>query len=164
MPETYTKSFGFTDTKAATPLEVEIPQVDYVDDWTVETATDTGIVLTNVTSPVDQPFRTRYSLQRVGNIYTGTDIDPVVYGPIKRGWSLLVGSQLTLRITNSLTGEYVDYPVTVNTTVKWPVTSGIEASDIRTALDQNAGQFYDGGVNNTRLEALLRRAFRPNGI
>jgi hypothetical protein len=164
MPETYTKSFGFTDTKAATPLEVEVPQVDYVDDWTVETQNGSECVLTNVTSPVDQPYRTRFSIQRIANVYTGTDIDPVTYGPIKRGWSLLVGSQLTLRITNSTTGEYVDYPVTVNTTVKWPVTSGIDADDIRTALNQNAGMFYDGGTTNARLNELLRRAFRPNGI
>lgn len=164
MAVTYTKSFGFTNTKAASPIEVNIPQLDYASDWTLKSQTADTVVLVNTTTPVDQPYTCRIQIQDVGNVYNGTDIDPVLYGPVKRGKSLLASSRLTMRITNDTTGEITDYPIQINTVIKWPVTSGIAVSDIKTALFENWGQMFDAADDNTRLGELLRGALRPDAI
>lgn len=165
MVNTYSKSFGFTDTKSATPLEVEVPQIDYASDWTLLSQTAKEVSLVNTTTPVDQPYTCRFAIQDVANVYKGRpDIDPVLYGPTKKGKSLVVDSLPTLRITNDQTGALTDYPLRVYTVCQWPVTAGIDASDLRTIIMQNLGLFFDAAATNDRIDELIRSALRPSEV
>lgn len=165
MVNTYSKSYGFTDTKSATPLEVQVPQIDYASDWTLLSQTADQVTLVNTTTPVDQQYTARFAIQNVANVYKGRpDIDPVMFGPIKRGKSLVLDTNLVLRFTNDQTGETTDYPVRTYTVCQWPVTAGIEASDIRTSIMQNLGLFFDGSNTNDRIDELIRSALRPSEV
>lgn len=162
----YTGSFGFTDS-STTPLVLNVPNLSYAKDFavTVEKAGET--ILTNITSPVDQPERIRHALEVVNNIYTGTGIDPSLFAVTKRGFSLVVGNDLIYRVSGASTSGApwaFDLPLHYHTVVKAASSPYLPTSVIYEGLLRHFGSFQNGDNSSAFLEQLIRGALTPSGM
>lgn len=171
MPDTFTTSFGFINSKAATPLEILIPMVDYANDYSRGTETTGEVVLHNTTTPIDQAYDAVFSCRTINNIYDGIKtIDPVFWAPYRKGLEIRSAVRMTLRRTNTTTGEYYDFPVTVNVAMSLPVSAGMTAEHLGIALSEAIGHLAGGESGLTdlsdaaRLNELIRRTLKPADV
>lgn len=174
------KTYG-TDkgaTHAATALKVEVPQFKYAADFAVTENSAKAVVLANTAVDVDDKETIRFAIQDINNIYTGSDIDPVMYAPSKKGKSMVVSLNDTLTVRNykgtsenpgDIESEY-KYPVSAHFVVKFPTTANLEASDLVTLVNRMLGLAYNttngtGGAPsdpNARINKLMRGVLNPN--
>lgn len=162
------KSFGYADSVTATKNLV-IPSLSYATDFSVKTETANELVLTNVTSPLDQPETLRMAIQNINNIYSGTGIDPSVMSVSKRGVSLVVQLNDILRVSqsdaeNTCCGESVmDFPISAHIVLKVPIVQYVDAETVLTVLKRNVAACFDtNGVTADRLNSMLRGALKPS--
>lgn len=99
-------SFGFTDS-TTTKLQLSLPTLNYAKDYSVRTERADEVILTNTTSPLDQPETIRIAIQNVGNVYSGTPVAIESQSVTKRGVQLLIQLNDILRVTPSRTAALV---------------------------------------------------------
>lgn len=68
---------------------ITIPVMEWPTHFAKRETKTNEIVLANLTSPLTATETIRFAVQNVGNIYTGTGIDPNYYAPSRRGVSIL---------------------------------------------------------------------------
>lgn len=171
MPETFTYSFGFTNTQAATPLEIEIPKVDYASDYARHSATDGEAIVDNTTTPIDQPYQAVFSRRSIKNIYDGIKtIDPTLWAANKRGAEIRSAVRLTFRQTRVSDGTYIDYPVTGNLALTVPLSAGFTSEHLGTVISELIGHLAAGQTgltdlsDSTRLNELIRGSLLPPDV
>lgn len=163
-----TTSFGYTDTVSKTK-SLLIPDLSWSTDFAV-TRNDAGeVILTNRTSPLDQPETFRFGYQPISNIYTNTGIDPSFMAVSKRGVSLVSQVNDILRVScNSEDGcklLRIDLPIESHVVLKSPISEYITAEvALSVVLRAVSGLFPTGSVEATRLNAMLRQALLPTGM
>lgn len=163
---TTTISTGYADTPygGQTWVPVNRPILNFGEDFRIKKSSESELVLVNLTSPLDRPETVRYSVQNVANVYAGTDIDPSVYAPVKRGISLLMQRTATISVTDE-NGKRTDHPVSFHTVVKVPVSEHIDAELISSELQRTLSLAYETGqTDGARINAMLRGSLAPKDM
>lgn len=158
-------SVGYTDTPipGAPVLNLLRGSVNFGADFRVKEASPKEAILTNLTSPVDRPERFRISVSDIANIYSGSDIDPSVYAPSKRGVSVLVQLTETLSVTDSAAPAFrIDMPISAHLVLKIPASEDITPAMVQTFVARLASGLYETGLTSTvRYQSLLRGSLLP---
>lgn len=166
MPKT--TSFGYTDTvpTGGATKEFPRPNLNYSADFAKMEDSENKCIITNLTSPYDQPESMRFELSDIKNIYNGTSIDPSAYAASRAGISLVCQVNDVLRVTDSEDSTYqVDLPISVHFVIKMPKSQYITASDIEKVVARCVSSMYDTDSNGTsRLDALVRGSMVPSTI
>lgn len=124
--------YGYTDSFNHT-IACTLPAMDYDKDFAVSHDGD-AVVLSNLTTPVDQPETLRYAQYDVANVYKNTDIQPIYRENGVRGKKNIISLLDTARVT-SLDGEViVDYPVKVAISMEYPLSANLSSADIWRAV------------------------------
>lgn len=153
-------TFGYTDTNAASPLTIgNVPKLSYATDFAVSTRDAKSVVLSNTTSPLGWPETLRFSIQDVANVYSGTDIDPVLYAPIKKGKSLVCSLQDTAKVGTG--AEAVYYPISAHFVLKFPNTSDITVDNITTVVKRMIALAFKDADDTSRIEELIHGVMDP---
>lgn len=159
---------GYTDTPiAGSPvLNLLRGSVNFGADFRVKEISSKEAILTNLTSPVDRPERFRISVSDVTNVYAGSDIDPSVYAPSKRGVSVLVQCTETFSVTDSTAPAYrIDLPVSAHVVLKIPACEDITPAMVQTLFARLASGLYETGlITTTRYQSLLRGSLLPADV
>lgn len=159
---------GYVDTpiQGVTSLKLDRGLLNFKADWRIKSDTPGEMVLANLSSPVDRPERLRIAQSDVANIYQGTDIDPSVYAPSRRGTSILCQLTETFSVTDTVDADYrVDLPVSVHLVIKVPNNENLSAAMIQTTVGRLVSGIYDTGSEaTTRIAAILRGSLKPSDL
>lgn len=162
----FTTSYGYTDS-ITTAKNVAIVDLDYAKDFAVTKDSADEVVITNTTSPVDQPETIRFGYQTVGNVYANTGIDPSYMAITKQGISLVAQVNDIMRVTNNdencCSPLVYDLPIQAHVVIKVPKNQFI-TSDVALQAAKRAfsALFATGSVTSDRLNAMLRDALKPS--
>lgn len=163
-------SFGYTD-KITQQKNIAVPELSYSSDFSVKSETPNEVVITNVTSPLDQPETIRFAQQPVKDIYNGTAVDPTAMSVARQGISLVVQVNDILRVTPDggennccCDGGYMDFPISTHIVIRTPVAQYITADTIMTVVKRNFAALFGEGadVTSARLNQMLRGALKPS--
>lgn len=161
-------SLGYTDS-ITTAKTLSVPDLSYAADFAVTRDTPDEVVITNTTSPIDQPETIRFGYNQVADVYRGTGIDPSVASVSKRGASIVVQLNDILRVacdseTNCSPVQF-DLPISTHIVMKVPINQYITADLVKQLVLRNvAALFSTGKTDSTRIDALLRHALTPTGM
>lgn len=159
-------SFGYTDTPPAGGATKAFtrPNLNYAANFSVMVSTDNKAVITNLTTPVDQPETIRWQESNIANIYDGTTIDPSVYATSKQGISLVSQVNCILRVTDSVDPTFqVDLPIAVHMVVKLPKSQYITSANLQTVMARCVAAYFDTDSDGvTRIDKLVRGSMLPS--
>lgn len=146
---------------ASVTRNVTIP--DYTN-YAVVSDTANECRITDVTASLETPRIVRYAAQDVANVYSGTDIDPSAYAPVRRGRSVVIQTSLNVKVTDSTDPSFlVLLPVQIHTVVKLPITDYLDSTDIALILNDHIGDIVLTAETD-RLPRLLRGALKPSDL
>lgn len=160
-------SFGYKDS-VTTMLQLPIPTLSYAKDFSIRTERAEEIILTNTTSPLDQPETIRFAIQNVGNVYAGTPVAVESQSVTKRGVQLLIQLNDILRVTPdeeaTTCGCFAPYdlPISAHIVLRVPLNSNVSADVALQVLKRNVAALFDGDVTSARLNSMLRGALKPS--
>lgn len=161
-------SKGYADTpiSGAQPITLQRPVINFKEDFRIKRNAESELTLINLTSPLDRTEKVRYSVQNVSNVYAGTDIDPSVYAPVKRGVSLLVQRTATVSVTDTNAGNSrIDLPVSFHIVAKVPVSEHVDADFIESEVLRTLSVMYEtNSADTTRINAMLRGSLAPKDM
>jgi hypothetical protein len=144
-------------------FEVISQQPDY-SEYAVVSDTPNECRITDVNAPLETPRIVRYAAQDVANVYSGLDIDPSAYAPVRRGKSVVIQTSLNVKVTDTTDPSFlVLLPVQIHTVVKLPVTSYLTSANINTMLRDHFGDIVTS-ADDDRLPRLLRGALKPSEL
>lgn len=161
-----TTSLGYTDT-ISTPKSVSIPDLDYAHDFAVTKDTSEECILTNMTSPLDQPETLRFGYQNIADVYRNTGIDPSFMSTTKRGISVVSQVNDILRVipdtdTTCCGDTSYDLPISAHVVVKVPVNANVTPDVVKTLVFRAVSTMFNTGkTDSTRIGELLRDALNP---
>jgi hypothetical protein len=141
-------------------LTLEVQKPDF-NDYAVVSTSGNECRVTDIEQSLEAPRTVRYASQDVANVYSGLDIDPSAYAPVRRGKSVVIQTSLNVRVTDTTDPDFlVLLPVQVHTVVKMPVTNYLTAENMNLILRDHFGDIVDGATSD-RLPRLLRGALKP---
>lgn len=162
------KSFGYTDTPISGVSELTFPRglVNYKADWRVKSQTGKESVITNLTTPLDQPEKIRIAFTEVSNIYAGSGVEASVASPTKKGVSVLAQLTQVVKITDTADPDFcVELPLSFHIVMKVPTSAYLTADDVQTSLGRLiSGVFDTGSTSTARLNALFRGSLLPSDM
>jgi hypothetical protein len=133
-------------------------------DYAVVSDTPSECRITDISASMETPRTVRYAAQDVANVYSGLDIDPSAYAPVRRGKSVVIQTSLNVKVTDTTDPSFlVLLPVQIHTVVKMPITSYLSASDVNNILRDHFGDILTG-AGSDRLPRLLRGALKPSEL
>lgn len=158
-------SFGTTDTpiSGVSAPTLTIPVVNYSTDYRVKSDSSKEVILSNITSPLDQAETIRLGFSEIANVYTnaGLNADQII-GP-KNGVSLLTQLTTTLKVTDDTGANVLGYlPISAHMVIKVPKSSYITNDIVKTIVTRLTGTLYSEGTINAL--TLLRGALSPKGL
>lgn len=163
------KNVGYTDTAVSGVSSLTFPRavLNFAADFRKKSEqAGKELVLTNITCPTDRSEKIRIGYSDVQNVYSGTDIEPSLMAPSKRGISVLSQLTETISVTDSVDPNFrIDLPVSYHLVIKVPASEYLVASDIQTGLGRLLSSLFDTGVSTTtRLEAIIRGSLAPSDL
>lgn len=166
MPKTI--SWGFEDSpiSGVTELSFDRALLNFKADFREKAKSATEAVITNITSPFDRPERIRFAVSDISNVYAGTDIDPSVYSPSRRGVSVLAQVTSIASVTDSNDADFrVDLPISAHIVLKVPSSEHLDAGKIQTIVARLVSSLFETGDESTsRLDALIRGSLLPKDM
>lgn len=159
---------GYADTAISGVSTLPFPRglVNFGADFRVKSNTANEVVLTNLSSPVDRPERFRISITDITNVYQGTDIDPSVFSPSKKGISLLVQLTEVISVTDTVDPTFrVDLPLQLHFVAKLPSSPHLTSAMIMVAIGRLVTAFFEtGSLLPLRLDGLVRGSLLPSDV
>jgi hypothetical protein len=150
-------------TNGGSENQIASQQPDYTE-YAVVSDTPSECRITDVVASLETPRIVRYAAQDVANVYSGLDIDPSAYAPIRRGKSVVIQTSLNVKVTDTTDPSFlVLLPVQIHTVVKLPVTSYLSSADINAILRDHFGDIITSN-DADRLPRLLRGALKPSEL
>lgn len=162
-----TTNFGYTDS-VSSKLTLEIPTLSYAKDFSVKSDTSNEVVLTNVTSPLDQPETIRFAIQNIGNVYTGTSVAVENRSVSQRGVQLLIQLNDILRVEAADEGNNpccetgFDLPISSHIVIKVPLNQYVNADIVLAVVQRNIAALFEENNTSARLNSMLRGALKPS--
>lgn len=151
---------GYTDSAISgfTSLAPSLPCINWPVDFRQVSADSAELVLTNVTSPVDQAETFRFAQRKVSNVYAGTDIDPSAYLPNRQGTSTLIELRETWMETSTTDETYRKaIPVRVGISFTLPMYGNITAVQALGLVLRCAAAVFDyKTADSTGMVSILR--------
>lgn len=151
---------GYTDTAISgnPTMTVTAGKLNFKADFRPLSEAPGEVILTNVTSPVDQPETMRLSQRKVANVYANTEVDPSAYLPIRQGTATLLECRETWVETDSVDTTYRKLiPVKCGITFTLPAYGNITADQAVGLVLRTLGlTFETGTVTSVGMAALLR--------
>jgi hypothetical protein len=142
---------------------VSITGPDYAD-YAVVSDTGNECRITDVNANLQTPRTVRYASQDIANVYSGTDIDPSAYAPVRRGKSVVVQTSLNVQVTDTTDPSFlVLLPVQIHTVVKMPISDYLSSAAIDSLLKDHFGDLIIDATTD-RLPRLLRGALKPSEL
>lgn len=142
---------------------------DYPATFAVKTNKPGEVVLTEMLAANDQPFKARYALSDVKDIYKGTGITPSYQSGNREGTSLLISASQVLRKEMQDGGVptdptyRVDLPFDGHFVLKFPKDGAVTAAHIAAFFANLLGLAKDSaGV--LKIETLIKGALTPSGL
>lgn len=121
--------YGYTDSFDNTKkIGMYLPVLDYDKDFAVSHDGD-AVILSNVTTPVDQPETLRFAQYDVANVYKNTDIQPIHRQNGLKGKKNMISVLDTARVVNA-DSSVTDYPVKVSMAMEFPVSANLTSDNI----------------------------------
>lgn len=164
-----TVSTGYTDTPVDGVSELTFPRavLNFGTDFRVKANTPgKEVILTNITSPTDQPELIKLCYSEIADIYRGSKVEPTIFTPTKKGVSILAQVNDVISVTDTTDADYrVDLPVQCHLVIKVPMSAEITANVVQTCIGRLLSSLFDTGVETTsRLEAILRGVLVPSDL
>lgn len=165
-PVTKSIATGYTDSAiAGSPaMTVAVGKLNFAADSLVLSDVPGETILTNRTSPFDQPEVLRFSQKEIKDIYAGTDVDPSARVSVKNGRATLLELRGMWAETDSVDATYkklIPYKVGIqfNMPSYGSVTAAMALTQILRAFGMvfETGTVTDVGVNNI-LHGALKKA------
>jgi len=154
-------SYSFGYTAASKNADISVPVLNNAD-FAPRKVEANEVELTNMTSPVDQPETVRFAISNVGNIYANTGIDPAYYGASKKGFSVLVQLNDTMRVTDTEKPEFVqDFPISAHIVIKGASSSYLSSDNVYAVAKRLVSCLTPGSDSSARLNELIRGALMP---
>lgn len=120
-------------------------------------------VMTDITSPLDQPSTLRIQRRAVANVYSGTSIDPGAYLATKRGTDLLVEVREVYTELDSEDSTYLKaFPFRLAVTATYPEASQVTTAMVERALARVVAAFAAMGDDDLTagIDALLHNVVK----
>lgn len=163
-------SFGYEDS-VQTKLSVPVPTLSYAADYAVKNETAGQVILTNTTSPLDQPEDLRFQIQKVANVYSGSPVALENQSVTKQGISLLTQNYEILRVTPEMaeaagcccSGPF-DLPIRFHSVLVVPINQYVTADVAMEVVRRGMAMYYNGTLSNDRLNEMLRGSLKPSGM
>lgn len=163
-----TLSVNYTDTPLATgtAVQYELPQLNYKADFRVTKDEPSEAIITNLTSPIDQPERFRWAHNNVVDVYKNSGIDPTLYYQSRRGTQVLCQLTDVYKVTDEADTSYLALlPVTCHLVVKVPNNDLISPAVVEALIQRMLSGLYETDNGQyTRLRSLLRGALLPASL
>lgn len=119
------------------------------------------LVLTDTNADVDRPFTVRQQVQRIPNIYKGTNVDTSVFPASKAGIRVYAGYDgiLSYQDPEDPSKPRFDFPVHAHSIFQLPLSAQLTSADYEQMLKDCVGLLYANGL--VRLSAMIRGALDP---
>jgi len=128
-----TTDIGFSNgiVSGETAWEPTTHQLDWANEFAIESEVPGKVIYTDLTAPIDRPSRVTIAQRTRANVYQGTSIDPAMYLPSKRGLDTLVEVSGIAEVTDSELADYLkQFPYRAALTVTVPQTSLLSSSQM----------------------------------
>lgn len=140
----------------------------YTAEYTVTKNGTSEAVLSSITAPREATDTIRYATANVANVYSGAGVDASLYGPTRRGNSVLIQCNKFVKFTDSTDDAKCFYlPVSAHLVLKVPRYEGITTAMVTDLLKSVVGACYDSSQATSpdaRLNSLLRSALLPSAM
>lgn len=163
----YSIQNNYTDTgvEGVSSLALSRAIVNFGVDFRVKSQDNQSVTLTNITSPAGKPETYRISVSPVKDIYKNSDIDPALYGPTRKGVSLLVAHTQVKTAVDATTGLTYDIPVKSHLVSVIPLDALVTPAIIEAEVGRMVTALYETGLaTTTRIAALIRGVVRPSDV
>lgn len=135
--------------------QIKIPNLE------TNTATDFATVksgageriISNTKNTDGGVYTLRYAMSDVKNVFTGSDVDPALYGAVKKGKNLLVKVRHTG--TKEEDGRTIHYPVECGVTFKYPVNV-VNENDLLQLFEEALNAVLQPKYGTSEAEADIR--------
>lgn len=167
MAKVISKGYVDTPVSGVSALTLNRAVLNVEKDYRVKSSTPgKEIVLTNITCPVDRPEIIRVQYSDIGNIYSGSSIEPSVLAPTKHGARIYAGISDVVSVSDSVDPNYrIDLPLQCSLMIKAPSSEYITSALILEQIGRLLSSLFNTGVSDTsRLEAILRGSLKPSGL
>lgn len=166
-----TTSFGYTDS-VSTEKNISVPDLSYSADFAEDDKTakrssssaSSELIITNLTSPTDQPETIRWGYESIADIYRNTGIDPSFMSVSKRGASLVGQVNDLLRVTPAddsgcCSMQQIMLPIEAHWVLKFPISQYVTPEIALQVLERAFATAYaTGKTDASKLGALMRRS------
>lgn len=145
-------------------VKLTIPALNYSADFRVMVDRPEEAVITNITSPLDEPERFRFAHQSVADVYKGSGVDPTLYYATRKGTQILCQLTEVLPVTDSENPLYrAVLPLSCHLVIKVPNNDLMSAEVVTSYIERMLAGLYEvqAGSQTSRLRSLLRGALLP---
>lgn len=159
------QTFGTVDTNISgvTPPSLTLPVINFPIDYRVKVDNSKEVVITNITTPLDQPESIRFGYSEISDIYknAGLNTDQIIGS--KNGLSVLAQLNTTLKVTDDTSATVLGYlPISAHIVLKVPKSGYITDDVLKSVISRLVGTCYNEGKFN--LMTLTRGAITPKGL
>lgn len=160
---------NYTDTpiSGATAVSLQLPTLNYHADYRVVQDEPNEVIITNLTSPIDQPERIRWACSEVKDIYRNSGIDPTLYYPTRRGTQILAQITDIFSITDNDVPDYLALlPISAHLVIRVPNNDLISEAVVTAETSRMIATLYEtaGTTVLPRVRSLLRGALMPAAL
>lgn len=161
-------SVNYTDTAVTggTEVKLTLPQLNYGADFRVTKDEPNEAIITNLTSPIDQPERFRFAHSNVVDVYRNTGIDPTLYYPSRKGTQVLCQLTDVYKVTDTVDAAYLALlPVEAHLVIKIPNNDLMSPDVVQALFSRMLAGLYETTTNDDiRLRSMLRGALLPSSL
>lgn len=157
---------GYTDTaiEGVTTLSFSRGLLNFGADFRIKSSNPgKEVVMTNITCPTDRPEKIRVAYSEITNIYSGTDVEPSLAAPSKKGVSVLVQDTEVISVSDTTDPSFrIDLPVSYHMVIKVPSSEYITSDVVQVGVGRLISALFDtGSTSGTRIDSLLRGSLAP---
>lgn len=167
MSRTLNVNYSDSTPTGATKVTLTVPSLNYGADFRVMRDEPTEAIITNITSPLDQPERIRWAHQNVTDVYRNTGIDPTLYYGTRKGTQVLFQLTDVFSVTDPDDPQYLALlPISAHLVLKVPNNDLLSEEVLMTEISRLLGSLYETSAAGTapRLRAVLRGALMPTAL
>jgi hypothetical protein len=167
MAKVLATGISSTPISGVTSPEIVIPLQNWHEDFGVQVDDPGELIVTAVTSPVDQPAIFRISQRANANVYAKSPIDPAAYLPVKSGTETLIERKEVWSLTDTLDAAYGKLmPVRCGITITVPASAEIKDSDVLNLVLRTLAGLFDSSDpdGSTVVNALLHGVLKPSSL
>lgn len=158
-------SNGYVDTTLAgvTAPTLTVPVLNYGTDFRVKVESSKETILTNTSTPLDQPETIRFGFSEIADVYSKSGLNTDQISGTLKGLNLLAQINETIKVTDTANAAFSQYlPISAHLVIKVPQSGYITPAMITTLVTRLVATLYESGVSN--LPALSKGVLTPKSL